>query len=157
VGASVGGFRVLLLAPTRFWQAFSGSGSQCVTTIGRPSLYLILFVPEYRARVPKTPPKRQQKEMRVYRLEPIKPDDPSWEASTVKETVWVWATDDKSARDKVAGATLLARRKSVGVTLKAAQSPWRLYDVTSCKPDPARSNVPPYKPITRDGRVLPRL
>ena len=95
--------------------------------------------------------------MRVYRLAPANLDHPSWEASSVKEPVWVWAADDKSARDKAAVATLLTRPKSVGVRLKTPESPWRLNDVTACKPDPARSNVPPYKPITGDGRVLPRL
>src|SRR5262249_28658761 len=91
--------------------------------------------------------------MRLYRLTPIKMDDPSWEASSIKEAVWVWATLPDSARDKVAHATLVAMKPRARFAPIFA-SPWRLYAVTSCEPDPCRTDVPLDKPIIADGRPL---
>jgi hypothetical protein len=92
--------------------------------------------------------------MMIYRLEPVNLDHPSWQASWVKEAVWVLAFDENSARGKVAMATLTAVPTALGAPM--ARSPWDLVDVTSCIPDPSRADVPSDKAITADGRTLPR-
>ncbi len=94
--------------------------------------------------------------MIVYRLDPIKMDDTSWKASSVKESVWVHADYEDSARDKVAAATAMALKPAHTYAPIEFQSPWYYYEVTSCKSDSSRADVPYDKPITADRRTLPR-
>ena len=92
--------------------------------------------------------------MMVYRLDPKKSYDPSWQASSIKESVWVWATLENTAREKVAHATLAAVRVQKGYP--KISSPWLLANVTTCTLDPSRTDIPRDKVVGADGRALPR-
>ena len=43
--------------------------------------------------------------MNIYRLDPIDPNDPSWQNSIEKDSVWACAPTPKEARDLVAEKT----------------------------------------------------
>lgn len=90
--------------------------------------------------------------MKVYRLEPINLDDPSWQKSSVKQIVWVNAESENDARGKVTGAT------DMGVAVRGPfpklRSPWDLPNITRCVPDDSR-RVPFDKIITSDGEEIP--
>ena len=92
--------------------------------------------------------------MTVYRLDPKRPYDLSWQASRVKEPVWVSATIEDAAREKVARATLMAVRLPKGYP--PITSPWLLANVTTCILDLSRTDIPRDKVVAADGRALPR-
>jgi len=91
--------------------------------------------------------------MPVYRLEPIKADDPSWQASSVKDALWVRADLDNSAREKVAHATMTAA-KPAGRFASVKLSPWYQSAVTSCQLDHSRTDVPEGAVVRADGRKV---
>jgi hypothetical protein len=91
--------------------------------------------------------------MTVYRLDPIPTSltDPRWEASSVRECVWVRASTPDEARKKVARATLSVTPVRPGKPLLL--SPW--YDDTlAIYVMDTRSGVPEDTVITADGRPI---
>ena len=75
--------------------------------------------------------------MPVFRLNPIieRLDDPSWEASSFKETCWVLARDEADARRQLESVSL--KTVNVNPDKKIAYSPWRHARVTDCVEDVA--------------------
>ena len=75
--------------------------------------------------------------MPVFRLGPIleRVDDPSWEASSFKETCWVLARDEADARRQLESVSL--KTVNVNPDKKIAYSPWRHARVTDCVEDVA--------------------
>jgi hypothetical protein len=75
--------------------------------------------------------------MPVFRLNPIieRLDDPSWEASSFKETCWILARDEADARRQLENVSL--KMVDVNPDKKIAYSPWRHARVTDCVEDVA--------------------
>jgi hypothetical protein len=70
--------------------------------------------------------------MKVYRLDPIAPGDPSWQYSIEKDSVWRCAASPNDARKLVAEK---AKAAVAGAT--APKSPWLDAAVTSCAWEPS--------------------
>jgi len=84
--------------------------------------------------------------MKVYRLSPLLPDDPSWAFSVEKSPVWACALSPTDARDLVAAKTGFFRLAKPG-----AVSPWKDERVTACAEDPTMSYPDPGEVIREDG------
>lgn len=82
--------------------------------------------------------------MSVYRLDPIKPGDPSWANSMEKDCLWAGASSPQAARDLVAEKT---RGPAAPDTKSPSKSPWQDAAVTSCSLEPTLSHI-------RDGTVV---
>jgi hypothetical protein len=82
--------------------------------------------------------------MKIYRLDPIKPGDPSWQNSIEKDSVWASAASPKEARDLVAEKTKVAAQAG-------AKSPWQDVTVTSCVFEPSMSHIPAGSVVRADG------
>jgi hypothetical protein len=91
--------------------------------------------------------------MPMYCLQPKNLSHPSWRRSTIKVSVWVWASSPAAAREKVAGLT----RRSMQLRPYPAAgeiSPWLDNEVTICVSDP----MPPIDPgehiSTMTGKIV---
>ena len=85
--------------------------------------------------------------MTIYRLEPILLDHPSWQASSHwYGPLWVEATSEREAREKVADVT------DTGVATRA--SPWYLAEVASCVPDDSGQIAPGDGVMKENGEYL---
>ena len=87
--------------------------------------------------------------MKVYRLAPLLPDDPSWKYSVEKAHVWACALTPADARDLVAVKTGFAR-----LAEPDAVSPWKDERVTSCVEEPTMSYPSPGHVIREDGSAV---
>lgn len=83
--------------------------------------------------------------MAIFRLDPITLDDVRWEASTVKESLWVCASTAARARQLVAAQTLPVN----GAKL---HSPWLVDALTTCEREPWTRDVPVGTVIRADAR-----
>ncbi len=86
--------------------------------------------------------------MGVYRLDPIKPLDPSWGVSTVSEVVWAEAGTSKDARTLVSNRTMTLRP---GVS-PLLVSPWVDERITACVLEPTRTDIPEGIVVDAKGR-----
>jgi hypothetical protein len=68
--------------------------------------------------------------MSVYRLDPINLNDPCWQASSVKELLFVGANNDKEAREFAAQQT--TAMVSPARFAAKLHSPWLDAKITSC-------------------------
>jgi hypothetical protein len=96
--------------------------------------------------------------MSVYRLDPIKLNHPRWEASTIKETVWVIAENPKEARDLVAAKTL--HLTAIQIEQPLLLSPWIDDKISVCVLQTEPTNHPSPKPgtvINAQGRDVTEL
>ncbi len=84
--------------------------------------------------------------MKVYRLEPIDVDHPSWKYSVEQSQVWACAQSPADARDLVAARTGFFKLAEPG-----AASPWKDERVTSCVEEPTMSYPSPGQVIREDG------
>ena len=91
--------------------------------------------------MPKTTNPRQA-EHHFYRLEPVAAmlDRDEWEASTVKETCFVWAANAQEARAMVEVET--RTRQSESETKLPFFSPWSSSSFTSCTRESGESESP---------------
>jgi hypothetical protein len=85
--------------------------------------------------------------MKIYRLDPIKPGDPSWQNSSEKECVWACAPSPEEARDLVAEKTAVAGHA-------AGRSPWQDQTVPSCVWEPSMSHISPGTVVRADGSYV---
>ena len=93
-------------------------------------------------------------QIRVFRLDPIRQNDPSWSCSSVCETLWVGAESDKEARDIAARSTLQAIAFKPGNVLPG--SPWQDDKVTSCVWETGRTDLKKGEAMLLDGARLPK-
>ena len=70
--------------------------------------------------------------MPTYRLEPIDPTDSIWEGSPIKETIFIEAADEQSARSRVAALALTTSRRSLRFSRPTAFSLWLLPSAATC-------------------------
>jgi hypothetical protein len=84
--------------------------------------------------------------MKTYRLDPIKPGDPSWQNSIEKDGVWASAPSPKEARDLVTEKTRVGTQAAAGM-----KSPWQDETVTSCVFEPSMSHIPAGSVVRADG------
>jgi len=91
--------------------------------------------------------------MIVFRLDPIRPNDQSWQLSSEKNCVWTCARAPKEARDLVAAKTSFRSQitSESGITIR---SPWQDEALTSCVPDPSLVNIDPGSVVRADGSVV---
>jgi hypothetical protein len=89
----------------------------------------------------------------IFRLDPTDLEHPAWQASTIKQSVWVRAELECFAREKVARVTATLV-KPLGRYSTIQQSPWYLEKLTTCTLDPTRAGVPVDQVTTADGRLL---
>jgi hypothetical protein len=92
--------------------------------------------------------------MPVFRLAPIdiRASDEKWQASTLKEPLWVEARDDLAARHLVEAATLTMVDVRPGRRLLF--SPWLDDVVTSCWVDTDATTPPVGHLATASGRMI---
>ncbi len=87
--------------------------------------------------------------MNIYRLDPIDPNDPSWQNSIEKDSVWACAPTPKEARD------LVAEKTKAGVPgAFESKSPWQDASVTSCVWEPSMTTVDPWTVARGDGSIV---
>jgi hypothetical protein len=93
--------------------------------------------------MPKTTNPRKT-ELHLFRLEPVAQlrDRDEWEASTVRETCFVWATNAQEARAMVEVET--RTRQSESQTKLPFFSPWSSSSFTSCEEVTASSEASRY-------------
>ena len=92
--------------------------------------------------------------MAAYRLDPINPNHPSWQLSSINECVWAGAATPSAARDLVAAKTGLAMAVKPGFP-PMLRSPWQDDSLTTCVLDPSRTDVPEHSVITANGHCVP--
>ncbi len=84
--------------------------------------------------------------MKVFRLEPIDGDDPSWKYSVEQSHVWTCALTPADARELVAARTGFFKLEEPG-----AVSPWMNERVTACVAEPTMTFPSPGEVIREDG------
>lgn len=92
--------------------------------------------------------------MSVFQLEPIDgtQGSPHWQASTLAPmTVWVNATSETDARERLTFATAKATRRDPNRVMPLP--PWEDFGLVTCIPDSSR-NVPEGFILTADGESL---
>ena len=87
--------------------------------------------------------------MKVYRLDPIAPGDPSWQYSIEKDSVWTCAATPNDARKLVAEK---AEADVAGAT--TLKSPWLNAAVTSCVLEPTMSHIRAGTVVRADGSLV---
>jgi hypothetical protein len=95
--------------------------------------------------MPKTTNPRNA-ELHLYRLEPIEAmrDRDEWQASTVKETCFVWAASAQEARTMAEVET--RTRQSQTATKLPFFSPWSSSSFTTCEEEAPEAEVAQYPP-----------
>jgi hypothetical protein len=89
----------------------------------------------------------------VYRLDPINFTDPCWQASSVKELLFVGANNDNAAREFAAQkTTMMVPRARFPAKL---HSPWLDAKITSCGLETSKHDVAEGQVVTASGRPLP--
>lgn len=88
--------------------------------------------------------------MNVYRLAPIDPGHPSWQASSEKGCVWVAAPNPKAARELVAKKSAVALLVATRIT-KGLKSPWQDAAITSCVLEPSVTHINDGTVVRADG------
>lgn len=91
--------------------------------------------------------------MSVYRLDPISLNDPCWQASSVKELLFVGARSDKEARQFAAGKTMAM--VTAARFASKLHSPWLDSEITSCVLKSSKNDVPEGQVVTARGYPLP--
>ncbi|MBV1701372.1 MAG: hypothetical protein KGQ46_06075 [Hyphomicrobiales bacterium] len=87
--------------------------------------------------------------MKVFRLTPIKVDDPSWKYSVEKTHVWACAPTGPDARHLVASKTGYFKLAEAG-----AVSPWQDERLTQCVEEPTMKYPEPGDVIREDGSLI---
>jgi hypothetical protein len=101
------------------------------------------------------PPRKVETQMLTYRLDPINPSDPQWDAlSTIKQMVWVSAPHGGKARDLVAGKTAKLTPTTRYAPKQVAQSPWLDDKMATCVLDTAKAGVPEGAVMLANGQTL---
>lgn len=105
--------------------------------------------------MPKTTNPRKT-ELHLYRLEPIPAmrERDEWQASTIKETCYVWATNAQEARAMVEVET--RTRQSQAATKLPFFSPWSSSSFTTCAEETPGDDAEQYRSgmvFTREGPV----
>jgi hypothetical protein len=90
--------------------------------------------------------------MGTYRLDPILPNDPGWQLSTIREGVFVVAETPEKARELVASKTMVVR------ALKPSEpkplSPWLIPAMSLCIWETRKNDIPNGVVVTLDGRPI---
>lgn len=87
--------------------------------------------------------------MKVFRLTPIKVDDPSWKYSVEKSHVWACAPTEVDARNLVASKTGFFKLVEPGTV-----SPWQDGRVTQCTEEPTMKYPDAGDVIREDGSLV---
>ncbi|MGB8278613.1 MAG: hypothetical protein WCF20_11875 [Methylovirgula sp.] len=90
-----------------------------------------------------------EKPMNIYRLDPIDPNDPSWQNSVEKNSLWTSAATPKDARDLVADKTRLGVSGANGF-----KSPWQDEAITSCVWEPSMTHIHAGTVVRADGSLV---
>ena len=90
--------------------------------------------------------------MNVYRLDPIILNDPCWQASSIKELLFVGASNDKEAREFAAQKTMaMVTRPRFAAKL---HSPWLDGKITSCVLESSKHDVAEGQVVTAGGQPI---
>ncbi|MGA2793230.1 MAG: hypothetical protein ABSE69_06790 [Roseiarcus sp.] len=90
-----------------------------------------------------------EKQMNIYRLDPIDPNDPSWRNSVEKECVWAGAPTPNDARKLVADKTRPDAHGAAGL-----KSPWQDEALTSCVWEPSMTHIRAGAVVRADGSLV---
>jgi molybdate transport system regulatory protein len=145
-GAAGGGARLTELG-TKLFRTYRTVEKTAARAVESDMLALAALVQKDAA------PRGKPDNMNVYRLDPMILSHPSWQASSIKELLFVGAGSDKEARE-------FAAKKTIAMVTAARfaaklHSPWLDSKITSCVLDPSKTDVNEGEVVTANGRSLP--
>jgi hypothetical protein len=91
--------------------------------------------------------------MTIFFLEPLELSDPSWQASSLKESCWTEATTEAVARHQVECATFIMVAPAQPES-EVVKSPWVQPRLSSRRIDNSQCQLPSGKVLGKTGKII---